>query len=253
MKIRKTFLLVLLVGLMLTPAPSRSETYFGAYLGGNFSSNFDPEFDIHPQFFQPRIIIANRTARNVSMDPAFIVGGKIGHWFTRERVFGLNMPKWLKYFGFELDLSYHSLSWPNQSVRVDPLNRNFVLENDGSAITMVFLFMGRYGFLKDSEVPFGRLQPYIGIGPIVFFSTQKLNIGQDFQSTEADVGLGIESGIRYMFRKNVSLNIAFRYRYVPNHLDVDDTIFDQPVKRYVVMRTKYNLYDIIFGIAYHFH
>jgi len=252
MKNGKIFLLAMLFCLVLTPTSSRSETYLGVYFGGNFSSNFDSEFDFHEKFDHRRVIIANRTARDISMDPALIVGGKIGHWFTRERVFGLNMPKWLKYFGFELDISYHSLSWPSQSVRVDPLSRNFVLENSGSAVTLTFLLMARYGFRKDSEVPFGRIQPYIGIGPIVFFSSQKLNIGREFKSTEADVGLGIESGIRYMLRKNVSLNMAFRYRYIPNHLDVDDTIFDQSW-RYVVMRTKYNLYDIIFGVAYHFN
>ena len=113
--------------------------------------------------------------------------------------------------------------------------------------------MGRYGFLKDSEVPFGRLQPYIGIGPILFVTNQKLNIGNDFRGTEADLGFAIEPGIRYMISKRISVNMAFRYKFVPNHLDVDDKIFDQAQNnRYIVMRTNYNLYDLIFGVAYHF-
>jgi outer membrane protein W len=247
MKRWKMILLMIISAIFLTSALCWAEFYIGAYLGPNFSADVNPDFQFHAGSGPNRYVYATRTARHVAVDPAAIFGGKIGYWFTKERFLGLKLPNWLKYLGFELDVSYHDMNWPSQSVRVDPLNQKYVIENDAYAISVAFLFMGRYGFLKDSEVPFGRLQPYIGIGPMLFVSSQKLNIGIDFRSTEADLGLAVESGIRYMLLKNVSVNMAFRYRYIPNHLDVDDKIFDQAGRyHYIVMRTNLNLYDIIF-------
>jgi opacity protein-like surface antigen len=261
MKQFKMFLLFIFALLILAPTSGRAEIYLGAYAGINWAGEMNPDFEfyarspqglIDPGIDPHRYVYAIRNAKGIGVDPAAIFGGKIGYWFTRESVFGVKMPTWLKYLGFELDVSYNNLNWPSKNVRVDPLNQKYVIENTGYGITVAFLFMGRYGFLKDSEVPFGRLQPYIGIGPVVYFSTQKLNIGRDFTSTEGDLGYAIESGISYMLRKNISVNMAFRYRFIPNHLDVDDMIFDQPLIRYIVMRTNFNLYDVTFGVAYHF-
>lgn len=262
MKKFKIFLLLIFPFLISAPTSGRAEIYIGAYAGVNFSGEMNPDFEFYqrsakglrdPGIDPDRTVYATRNAKGIGADPAAIFGGKIGCWFTRESVLGVKLPNWLKYFGFELDLSYHNINWHSQNVRVEPLNQKYVIENTGYAITAAFLFMGRYGFLKDSEVPFGRLQPYIGIGPVLFVSTQKLNIGNDFKSTEADLGFAIESGIRYMLRKSISVNMAFRYRFIPNHLDVDDKIFDQAESyRYIVMRTNLNLYDIICGVAYHF-
>lgn len=261
MKKFEMFLLLLSPLLILAPTSGRAEIYIGPYAGINFAGEMNPDFEFYQRSpggsghtIDPnRTVYATRNAKGIGVDPAAIFGGKIGCWFTRESVFGVKMPTWLKYLGFELDISYHNLNWPSQNVRVDPLNQKYDIKNTAYAIPVAFLFMGRYGFLKDSEVPFGRLQPYIGIGPVLFVSTQKLYIGGDFKSTEADLGFAIESGIRYMLRNNFSVNMAFRYSFIPNHLDVDDKIFDQADRaRYIVMRTNFNLYDIIFGVAYHF-
>ncbi|MDD2904328.1 MAG: hypothetical protein PHU44_18020 [Syntrophales bacterium] len=258
---RLTIFMLLSLFLIVAPTLVWAEFYIGPYAGINFAGEMNPDFEFYgrspgapAQGLDPnRTIYATRHAKGISADPAAIIGGKIGYWFDRESVFGVKMPSWLKYLGFEIDISYNQLNWPSQRVKVEPLTQRYVIKNNAYALTTTFLFIGRYGFLKDSEVPFGRLQPYIGIGPVLLVSNQKLNIGNDFRATEADLGFAIEPGIRYMIRKHFSVNMAFRYKFIPNHMDVDDKIFDQAQKyRYIVMRTNYNLFDLIFGAAYHF-
>jgi hypothetical protein len=56
-----------------------------------------------------------------------------------------------------------------------------------------------------------------------------------------------------MIRKNLSANLSFRFRYVESHVDVDDiNIFGVNRWRYIAMRTTYQQYDVILGVAYHF-
>lgn len=245
MKAEKIFLPFLIAMFLLLPDLCGAEFYLGGYLGPNFVANTDVDFEFGHN------VDAERVAKNVSVSPAIIFGGKIGYWFTREGASGFQFPAWMKYLGFELDLSYHELNWPNQNVQVSPLSNKFNLQKDGLAFTSAFMFMGRYGFLPDSQAPFGRLQPYVGIGPIIFVNKVKVNLGRDFRTTDADLGFGVETGLRYMVLKHVSVFSAFRYRYARSHNTVDDQIFDLP-NRFMNMRTTYQLFSFIFGAAYHF-
>lgn len=256
-------MLAMLVDMVLLPSLARSEFYVGAYLGASFSPSVDPTWEFYrnlkPDTFSkheesPRSVWATRDAHGISVDPAFIAGGKFGYWFTMKSLFGLQMPSWLKYFGFELDISYRNLRWPSQEVNIEPTNFRQVIEMKSTTVTSAFLFLARYGFLPDAEVPLGRLQPYIGFGPLIFVSNTKVNIGNDFHKTEADVGLALETGLRYMIHPKVSLYSAFRYRYIPSHVSVDDRIFDlaPTTWSYIEMHTDYHLFDLMVGAAYHF-
>lgn len=254
---QKKNLLILgaLAVLLILPSVVAAEMYTGLYIGGNFSADTDPRWEakkIAATEIPPPIPVRIFTAQNISVDPAFVIGGKIGYWFSREGLLSSNYPEWMKYLGFEISLDYHNLDWPRQNVTINPINLNIPLENDGYMVTICFLFMGRYGLLPDQEVPFGRLQPYLGVGPAVFFTRTHLNIGKDYKSTEGDVGFALETGIRYMVRKNISLNAAFRYRYVRIHVSADDQVFNIPLGLYIPMHTTYNLFNILVGAAYHF-
>ena len=252
----KLIVAVVLAAVLLVPVLARAETYVGLYLGGNFALDTDPRWDaarIQGSFTPPLIPVRTFWAKGVSVDPAFVVGGKIGYWFSREGLLNWRgYPDWMKYLGFEIGIDYHALNWGRQNVTIKPINLDIPLENDGYMVTITFLLMGRYGFMPDKNVPFGRLQPYVGVGPAVFFTRTHLNIGKDYKTTEADLGLAVESGVRYMIRKDISINGAFRYRFVKVHADVDDQIFNIPFGVYIPMRTHYHLFNILVGAAYHF-
>ena len=83
-----------------------------------------------------------------------------------------------------------------------------------------FLFMAHYGFLPDSEVPTGRIVPYLGVGPAIVFTEVQGTVpttyhpyarySSNYGDNAVNVALVVEPGVRFMAMKNVSVDIAFR-------------------------------------------
>jgi opacity protein-like surface antigen len=155
-----------------------------------------------------------------SGSPKLIGGGRWGMWFAPEGALGLNYPKWMNYLGLYIDVSYHALN-----VNSGPFHGS-----SGHVATWAFMAAGRCGFIKDDEVPFGRLQPYVGIG------LADLNVSFTQSSTEHStftLAFVLDAGVRYMINKRLSVDLFFRYRHAQPNLT-------------------YNLFSGMAGIAYHF-
>ena len=268
---RKGKMLVLSLALLaLVAGTAQAEMFVEGYLGGNFASS-SPNSITRTPIPPPFVFVRGDYAGNI--DPAFMGGLKLGAWFERSGVLsGINFPAWMKYLGFYLDFCYHRLDFPERtagswSLRIGDIGsiggpRTFTSE--GAAATLAFMFAVRYGFVRDKEVPFGRLQPYVAAGPAILFSWQQPTgrldspggtvLATQFDSRHStDLALALEAGIRWMCLKNVSLDVAFKYRYAEPRYKYDIPVvtvggFPGTLK----FAPTYNLFSVIVGAAYHF-
>jgi opacity protein-like surface antigen len=179
-------------------------------------------------------------------DSYFQGGGKFGYWFTPQGTYAASWYQdWMKYIGLSTDLSYHSLNHPNNSVTISGIP--FAIGNSSGYVwTWAFMLSARYGFMQDNVVPFGRLQPYVAVGPAIFFSGQDYNIAglTGGNNKNTTLGLATEAGLRYFFNSNISAEASFKYRFFepsyyfsPSGSNIQPTI---------------NLFSGQFGLAYHF-
>lgn len=221
--------LVVLAAMLVLPLDAKGEMYVEGYLGGVFPASEPFNFGATPAaFYNYNVNVPGRYS------PAVLGGLKLGTWFVKEGFLGFNYPDWMKYLGFFLDFSYHRLNMRPQQASYREVfgglasqgQLNFSTE--GTAATLAFMFAGRYGFLPDSEVPFGRLQPYVAVGPALCFITQTprfnfasfngpflTDVTELPSQSDVVVALAAEAGLRWMALKNVSLDVSFKYRYAP--------------------------------------
>jgi opacity protein-like surface antigen len=271
--------LLLVVAILLTiPTLAHGEMYFEAYLGGAQGANAGmTTSNQHPggafQTVEQNDIPGN-------LNPAVIGGLKLGTWFVKEGFLGMNYPDWMKYFGFYLDFSYHRLDFRNQSGKTlaydnflnIPRGHNDItnlFNSEGTAATLAFMFAGRYGFLPDSEVPFGRLQPYVAVGPALLFTTQQPKLSsasvwivggpatfpytiKPGSNSSVNLALAVDAGIRYMCLKNVSLDLSFKYRFAQPHYSYQYTDPLDGTRESFSLNPTYHLFSGQMGAAYHF-
>ena len=302
----------LAIALVVLPGAAKAGMYVEGYVGGVFGSNTSmtagsggvstptvapfggPHFIFVPpgtanSFLAPNAVSSFASKIRGSFDPNVIGGLKVGTWFVKEGFLKYDYPTWMKYLGFYLDFSYSRLNFTetkngtrvvyNETGSGGPVFAGTTTSSffsEGVAPTLAFMFTGRYGFLQDDEVPFGRLQPYIGVGPAILFASQKPKIIYSPHTTLATDGTGrtltnpnftgvapgdsgstaialaVDAGVRYMMLKDVSLDVSFKYRYAqPSfHYSFTDPFSGNPNS--FTLKPTYNLFSGQVGVAYHF-
>jgi hypothetical protein len=266
-------------------------------LGGTTAANVGQAINIHdlpgPSVGPFSVTRDNHLQFSGTPDPQVLGGLKLGTWFVKEGFAGWSgYPDWMKYFGFYTDLNFqkfemrapingtlnYKISFTPMDDSADPTFNVAKLNSgefraDGSILTWAFMFAARYGFLPDAEVPFGRLQPYVAVGPAIMFSEMEAKaitisrlgpilppigipgsqIGGVNQGA-INIALEAESGIRYMCTKNISVELSFKYRYARPTYDytaTDGALLTANPATYKFSPV-YNLFSGQLGVAYHF-
>jgi opacity protein-like surface antigen len=172
--------------------------YVGGYIGGSMVNSQDWKFGA---ISFPGLAKTSLTASTIKFDPSVVGGLKLGYYFHS-----------FPYFGVELESSFNRQDIRKAAVT---LSRPFGLpeDNHGSVAAArlyvwsnAFHFMGRYGFLRDKEVPFGRLQPYVGIGPgfVLIYS---------WRDAAKNFSVDAEAGMRYMLLRNLSAFVEYKFSH----------------------------------------
>ena len=209
----------LVAAMLALSGVAQSAMWVGAELGGNFPLNSQVNVNAGP---------FDGTFSGVGIQPSVIGGVTIGYDFVNSGFGGRAWPDWMKYFSFAMDLTYNRVNI-HGGQDVDATFQNFNLGRGnflgtnvwlkGYEVAWTFLFMAHYGLMPDSEVPAGRIHPYIGVGPAILWSGFESPVG-DGRADAMNVALVVEPGIRWMALPNVSIDTSMRYRYAVPHYDL---------------------------------
>ncbi len=178
-------------------------------------------------------------AQGVKIDPGITGGIKLGYFFDS-----------LPFFGIEAEGSIGNHTQPNQVATLNPpvLNTTVGRINSQSLLvwTMAFHFLARYGFLSTPDVPLGRLQPYVGIGPglVVIYGEA---------DSAKNLSLEVEAGIRYMFSKHVGLFVAYKLsQQWQVELESQQLFFANTGRTFPKAVFDFTRHQAVLGLTYHF-
>jgi outer membrane protein W len=177
--------------------------YVGLYSGVSFVPSTDWHYKTPDRSYNAQTPYPT-TAESIGFNASPVVGLKVGYYFHK-------VPN----FGLEGDFFYSRPSLHEQTVTLTtpfppnnkvPGNQALFPRQTLAQWTWALHIMGRLGFLKDDEVPFGRLQPYVGIGP---------GFTVLFGDVDAAKNFGVDGmiGVRYMLRKNLSIFTEFKVNH----------------------------------------
>jgi Outer membrane protein beta-barrel domain len=184
--------------------------------------------------------IPGGTHSELDLSASLIFGGKVGHYFH-------SVP-WL---GLEAEV-FHAT--PHIEQQVHTLELQSVPVITGSQT-----FQGAY-FRVLTLAPFNlmfryhktRLQPYVGVGPGIFFARIQ-GEGATPGSTEttsdnARLGLNAKVGLEYYVSKNLTAFVEWKFNYAHFKFNENENLFPFPYG----FDATYTMHLVSFGVGYHF-
>lgn len=221
----KLFLSVTVFALMsVKPALIRAEWFMDLYLGAAMTD--DSEVTVDSYF--PRESSSERTR----YDTSFTFGYRFGYWLD-----------FFHYFGFATDMSYFEAD----SEKVD-----------FSIVPLSILFMLRWPLLISDDYPHGRIQPYLGGGPSLFYYDMTVDfrpaVSEKVSEWSFDSGWDFRAGLLWQFHENFGLFGEYRYtHYKIRYKDeTEEWILGYEPRTRLKVETTLDTHHFLTGISFRF-
>jgi opacity protein-like surface antigen len=242
--------------LMLCPLTTQAETYvageFGVTFPGKGLSNGDLTSTTAP--FSSGAISGTvnfpqgTTVSDQSLKNSLMVGGKIGHYFSK-----------LRWLGVEAEVFYSTPHIKQQDITFRSGAPFTFAPSGGGPSTSVGNDLTAVGIQGAHfqvwtiaplnfvlRYPGNRLQPYVGVGPGIFIGRIKdtsVTQGENSQSS-TKLGLNTFVGVRYFLTRHVSAFAEGKYNYVRFNFEENPNFFG--------FKATYAPISASIGVAYHF-
>ena len=211
LSVRRTIMTGAFLFLILSSAPCRGEVYLGGAIGGNFPLDLsDVEFTG---------LGLNISSSDIQLEDSLSYGAKVGYFFPS-----------LKWLGIEAEAYNSNPNIPQQTISVMGIPVNLE-DTDLRVTTAAFNFVARY--------PGSRFEPYLGIGPGVFWA-ELSNRGESV--TAVIPGLNVIAGTRFFLTKWLAFYTEYKFNYAKFDFETDNVTF----------RGTYRANHIHGGISLHF-
>lgn len=222
----------LLSFLMATPY-AYPEAYIGGQIGTTLSSGLT---SVEPttQF------LPGTTHSDLNLDNSFMFGLKGGYFFKGARWFGLEA----EFFSTSPHIKHQVHSFSNSNlpgfVASGTLQGAHFRVNTFAPLNLMFRYHKT------------RLQPYIGIGPGIFFArVSGEGSGPGMPASTSDngrLGLNAKAGFEYYFTRHLTGFAEWKYNHASFKFKENVELFPFPYG----FNATYNMHMVSFGLALHF-
>jgi opacity protein-like surface antigen len=232
---------VVLVLLVVGAHPASAEVFVDLYLGGAFTA----DHDLTAQFGSTTL----QVLEDVEYDASVLFGGRIGYWFERPLYDRLAIGLALDVFWFQPDIDSQTVSGSQTSGGVTFGADFLVFPIDVSVVGVGLDLMLRWPVLPSSDFPRGRLQPYLTVGPTLFYAEAEDsgNFTPNNQSdTDTSIGVKVGLGVAYHLSRNLAVFGETRFTYFNAEWDFTDSGVGGTVE------TDFNTLYMLVGLSYRF-
>jgi opacity protein-like surface antigen len=252
---RQHFSAGVLAGLAFgTPSSLDAEPYFAVMGGVAITESQKTETRLRLD----GTTVLDGTFSDVDFRNSPLIGAKLGY-FLNYPVLGGNFGAELESYYTEPHASRQTVTFSGNAMGTPSTFPISIQHASFEVFAVAVNVLYRYPLLTSPEYPYGRFQPYVGLGGGAFISTMHtrtspLDHNHFIEDTDVAPGLQVLGGLKAFVLKNVALFAEYRFVDTADfnfHFKEPGTVGGAPVTETARDRSSLIQHQAVFGIAIH--
>ena len=222
-------LLVAVLSLGVVAAPASAEWFADVFAGVSFTRDHDVKLNDSG---------VGQVTGEVEFDRSLAWGGRAGRYFDALPFLGLAVD----FFRYDPDIAIQSVklrggTGPERAGRFD-------IQTTAISVDLML----RLPLLKSDDAPWGRLQPYVAVGPPLFITSITPRTTRDFRNHDGDtdlsIGYKLAGGVAFQIYKNLALFGEYRFTHVSPEVELRDANLNR-----TTLRTDLDTHSALIGLS----